>query len=207
MSLMINRFRCLVASLFTLLIASCCCPGALFAQESPVFLSGGIGFSTTSYDKQITGTNYSDRGFGFQGAFAPRFYEYFSVMAELGWEYLGQVCFSEECTPDRTSTSSRYAAIAAGFVSPSLNLEEGQDDIGFGITGYAGYQYVNAGLSEDNCLNCHVDDLDINGGFFVEGSLDIYTGTEVALGFAYRRYGADADLNSRFTLRAVYTGD
>ena len=205
---MINRFRCLIPSLFTLLIAIFCCPGALVAQGSPVFLSGGIGFSTTSYNKQITNAqNLSDRGFGFQGTFAPRFYEYFSVLAEIGWEYVGQVCLDNSCDSEKTSTSSRYTSLGAGFVSPPVDLTDGSDTIGLGITGYAGYQWVNAGLSEDNCINCTIDDLDINGGYYVEGSLDIYPGSEVALGFAYRRYGADADLNSRFTLRAVYTGD
>lgn len=202
-----NRFREHGLTLFAFLLAALFVPGAVLAQ-SPVSVGGGIGFSTTSYKKEITdANNLSDRGFGFQGSFGARFYDYFGLMSEIGWEYLGQVCLDDSCQSDKTSTSSLYASLSAGLLSPVVNVDDGKQSVGFGLTLYAGNQWVNAGLSEDNCLNCTIDDLDIKGGLFVEPGIDIHTGTDVAIGFAYRVYESDSDLNSRFTLRATYTGD
>jgi hypothetical protein len=202
-----HRFRECLPLLLAFLLASLFVAGSVLAQ-SPVSMGGGIGFSTTSYKKEVTdASNLVDRGFGFQGAFAPRFYEHFGLLAEIGWEYLGQVCLDNSCQSDKTSTSSLYASLGAGLLSPVVNVDDGQQSVGFGFTLYGGMQWVNAGLSENNCVNCTIDDLDVNGGLYIEPGIDIHTGSEVAIGFAYRIYESSADLNSRFTLRASYTGD
>jgi hypothetical protein len=175
------------------------------AAQSPLALRGGIGLSTTSYDQEIADHfNLASRGWGFQGTFAPRLYQYVGVLLEVGWEYWSQVCVGSPCEKDRSSTSSIMASTGIGLASPVLFVDDKSGPIGFGLTLNGGHEWIKSGLSQDNCLNCIIDDLNVNGGYWVEPGLDLYADPSVVIGFTYRIYESAADINSRITIRVIH---
>jgi len=174
--------------------------------QSPVELRGGIGLTTTSYDAEIVDHfNLASRGWGFQGTFAPRFYNYVGVLVEIGWEYWGPLCAGSSCESDWTSTSSVMASLGAGLASPVLFVNDPSGRIGFGLTLNAGREWIKSGLSQDYCLNCTIDDLDVKGGFWFEPGLDLVADPSVVIGFTYRIYESEADMNSRLTFRIIHS--
>lgn len=184
----------------------------ILAQSNPVALRGGIGFSTTSFDKEVVDAhNLVDRSFGIQGTFAPRFYNYLGILAEVGWEYLGQVCLDLnqdiDCTRDKTSTSAFFASIGAGLATPMLVVGAPGERVGIALALFGGTEWVSAGLGEDNCLNCQIEDLDVRGGLYIEPGLEIAATPNVVVGFHYRIYEDAADLGSRFALRIVHSSN
>ena len=175
------------------------------AAQSPVALRGGIGLTTTGYDQEIVDHfNLASRGWGFQGTFAPRFYQYVGVLLEAGWEYWSQICAGSPCEKDRTTTSSVMASTGVGLASPVLFVNDKSGRIGFGLTLNGGREWIKAGLSQDYCLNCTIDDLKIDGGYWVEPGIDLYADASVVIGFTYRIYESDADMNSRITIRVLH---
>lgn len=175
--------------------------------QSAIAMRGGIGLSSTSYDREtVDEFNIASQGWGFQGTFAPRLYQYVGLLVEFGWEYLTQVCLSSTCERDRTSTSSIMASVGAGLASPVLFVDDRSGPVGFGLTLNAGREWIKSGLSQDYCLNCTIDGFDIQGGFWVEPGLDLVASPNVVIGFTYRVYESSADVNSRFTLRIVHRG-
>lgn len=176
--------------------------------QSPVELRGGIGLTTTSYDEEIVDHfNLAGRGWGFQATFAPRFYNYVGILLETGWEYWGQVCLGSPCETDRTSTSSVMASLGVGLASPVLFVNDRNGPVGFGLTLNGGHEWIKSGLSQDNCLNCTINDLDVKGGFWFEPGLDLIADPNVVIGFAYRVYESNAGVNSRITIRVVHRSD
>ncbi len=176
--------------------------------QSPVEQRGGIGLTSTSYDAEIADRfNLASRGWGFQGTFAPRFYKYVGVLVEIGWEYWGPVCLASSCDTDRTSTSSLMASLGAGLASPVLFVNDRDGPVGFGLTLNGGHEWIKSGLSEDYCLNCTIDDLDVKGGFWFEPGIDLVADPNVVIGFAFRVYESNADVNSRITIRVVHRSD
>ncbi len=177
----------------------------LSEAQSPVELRGGIGLTTTSYDKEIVDHfNLASRGWGFQSTFAPRFYSYVGILVEAGWEYWGQVCLDSSCESGRTSTSSLMASLGAGLASPVVFVNDREGPVGFGLTLNGGHEWIKSGLSQDSCLNCTIDDLDVKGGFWFEPGLDLIADPNIVIGFTYRVYESNADVNSRITIRVVH---
>lgn len=199
-----SRAACTIA-MATLSIASTVWAPTVAWSQTPVELRGGIGVSTTGYDKEIANNfNLASRGWGFQGTFSPRFFTYVELLVEIGWEYWGQVCLTSECNPDRTQTSSVMASTGVGMASPILFVNDQSRSIGFALNADLGHEWVKGGLSTDNCLNCAIDDLDIDGGLWIEPGIDLYADPSVVIGFNYRIYESKADLTSRITIRVLY---
>ena len=173
------------------------------AAQGDIQLRGGIGITSTGYDQTLVDKhNIPGRGWGFQGTFAPRFFRYTTLLVEFGFEILTQVC-ADECERDRTSTGSIMASVGAGLASPVLYVNDPQGRVGFGLFVNGGREWINAGLSEDGCVNCTIDELDIEGGLWLEPGLDIVAHPTVTIGFAYRIYEDAADVDSRFTIRII----
>lgn len=175
-----------------------------FAQ-APIQLRGGVTLTSTRYDNKIADSfNLSTRGWGFRGVFAPRFFGFTSLLAEGGWEYWAQVCIDpSDCEPDRGSTSSIMGSLGAGLVSPLLFVDDPEGRWGFGLTLYAGREWISAGLSQDGCLNCTIPDLDVNGGYWIEGGLDVTPDPSIVVGFVYRRFESSADVSSHVGIRVI----
>jgi hypothetical protein len=164
-----------------------------------------VGFTTTGYSQDLADQfNLSTRSWGIQGTFAPRAYRYFTLLLEFGSEYWSQVCLQQPCETDRRSTLAFMASSGVGLASPVLFVDDPQGRVGFGLAAHVGYQWIWAGLSEDYCLNCTIDDLSVTAGWWIEPGLDLYADPQVVLGFSYRIFESGADVTGRFTLRAVY---
>jgi hypothetical protein len=96
------------------------------------------------------------------------------------------------------------ASTGVGLASPVLFVDDRGGKIGFGLNLDLGREWVKGGLSQDNCLNCSIDDLDIDGGLWIEPGVDLYADPSVVIGFNYRIYESNADLTSRLTIRVLY---
>ena len=69
---------------------------------------------------------------------------------------------------------------------------------------YGGREWVEAGLTRGECLNCRISDLNFRGGFYLESLLQVALDPDFGLGFSYRAYEDASDLRGRFIMRLIY---
>lgn len=203
-----NRLRFLSGVALAFLVASSLIPARVSAQyNSPVTVHGGLGLSTTSYDRSAARqSNTVSRSFGFQSFVEPRLYGTVGFPITIGWEYLGPVCFntseSAACfdRPERR-TSAFFASIGPALYGPPIPLTMLELDTDARPFILVGKEWVTGGFMDADCITCYVDGIDFDGGVFMEPGFGIQVTPDVTIGVGYRVYKSRSDLENRLVVR------
>jgi hypothetical protein len=70
---------------------------------------------------------------------------------------------------------------------------------------FGGREWVRGGIGEGGCLNCILDDVDLDGGWFVEPGLELRLAPQEGMAIYYRIFEPASDLAGRLTLRYIYS--
>jgi hypothetical protein len=182
-------------------------PG-VFAQEKPWRFSGSFGLTAASLAEPAAGTGSS---VGVRLGMAPRLYDVLAASLEGGVDYLGALCFEAgaACAAARSRSSETFmlsASGAVGLLTPRVSLGARSEGVDVALGLFAGREWVEAGLGRGACINCRVDGLRVQGGLFVEPTLELWFFPGVALGAAYRAYSPASDIQGRLTVRLTVRG-
>ena len=182
-------------------------PTTALGQDGPWYMQGTLGLTVASFGSEGTDAPAS---VGVQLGFSPRLYRVLAAHLEGGIGYLGRLCFEvgEACEASRRSPSSSETfmlsgAVAVGMLTPPFYLGTDSEGVDVAVGLFAGREWIEAGIGQGDCLNCRVSGLGLQGGFYVEPTLELWFFPGMALGAAYRLYSTDSDLHRRFTLRIL----
>lgn len=160
-------------------------PAPALAQA--VAFEGGLDLRATTYRAATDGNTV---GLGGAAQTTARLYDLVLVQGEVGLDYLGPLCYDvgAACTTRRGGTPSTFVAsggVGAGVRLPLL----GERPLGASLAGRVllGREWLTGGIGADDCLNCTTD-LALDGGPFLEGSLDVAAHSRLRVRLGYRTY-------------------
>lgn len=192
--------RRLILSLFLLLIGWGLKSPQMYGQErAAASFQGGMGFSITSYQRDVSTVG----SLGFQHVFSPRFYDLLALQVGLGWEFLGPHCVGQEtiCPTNNSRTLLLFGSLAVGLFTPRLYIGNGTVDLALGI--YAGREWVHGRNGLKGCINCLDDQLKLQGGYYLEPTLEVFPFADYGMSLAYRGYSTAADPRGRFVVSVL----
>ena len=185
-------------------------PMKAWGQQSPWTLRGGFGLTLASFERSIGG---SDGSIGLQFDFSPRLYRVLVLRFDFGVEYLGGVCFEVEdaCEVERTRAASEETfmlsgSVAAGIMTPPVWIGTSSEGMDLAVGLLVGREWVEAGFAWGDCIYCRVRGLDVDGGYFLEPTLEASI-SGLGVSVSYRTYNSASDLERRISVRLIATGN
>ncbi len=144
-------------------------------------------------------------GFGFSLGFSGLFFKYFLV----GLEYGGDIPVDKSKFTNQTTLGELESGIyihqfsmVTGLKSPGLALSENNESQLFGTLLIGKMWAFLEGRSIGNCLSCDEEDIDINGGAFIEPEI-YYASSSVGIGLGYR-YFFNSDYRGKINVKLSF---
>ncbi len=168
--------------------------------------TGGIiylGIPYSFYDQNTAESEgIRSEGFGFSLGFSLLFFKNFLI----GLEYGGDIPVDKKKFTNQTTAGELESGIYinqfslyTGLKSPGVALSENSESQMFGNL-YVGNMWAFLeGRSIGNCIDCDEEDIDINGGMFVEPEI-YYAYSGFGLGLSYR-YFFNSDYQGKITFK------
>lgn len=124
-----------------------------------------------------------------------------SLNGEIGGLWLrDDARFSQETTGGTKSSgvTGAHVSVAAGLRTPPLAVGGGGTTaLSAGVN--VGTTYMRVTRAIENCVDCHVDELELRAGEFLEPGVQLSFG-QLAVGARYRLYGAASDLDNSIVI-------
>jgi hypothetical protein len=182
----------------------------LLAGVSPVLaqhvaFEGGLDLRATSYRSgHEAAAEVNTVGLGVTAQTTARLIGRVLLQVEGGVDYLGPLCYDlgTDCTARRAAMTSTF--VASGAIGTGVQLPLlGTQALGVPVAGRVllGREWLAGGIGADDCLNCATD-LELDGGPFLEGSLDVAAQPGLYLRLGYRTY-AGSDRHGQVVLGVV----
>jgi hypothetical protein len=139
-----------------------------------------------------------ERGWGFLAGGAYRLSPNLALGAELGGQYVkDEDVFTQQTTGGRRSSTTTLIEFAPYL---GVRLPAG-DRLQIGVNG--GYGVLFARRTIENCSNCFTEDLDLDGGLYVEPMLLFGARDSLQFGATFRLY-LGGDLKNYIGIRVVF---
>lgn len=183
--------RCLVhiawAGLVVLMLG-----GTHPASAQPASFEGGLGLRATSYLADPDASALDAFGLGVAAHTALRLYDVALLQIEGGVDYLGPLCYDTDAACASPQPSGASTFVASGAVGTGLRLPfPGARSFAVPVAARVllGREWLTGGIGDGDCLNCTTD-LTLDGGPFLEASLDVAARSHLRLRVGYRTYTA-----------------
>lgn len=124
-----------------------------------------------------------------------------TLNGELGGLWLrDEARFSQETTggTKTSGVTGAHVSVAAGLRTPPLVVGGGgKTALSAGMS--VGTTYMRVTRAIESCVDCHVDELELRAGEFLEPGVQLSFG-QLAVGARYRLYGASSDLDNSIVI-------